>query len=141
MTGIAQHRLIELPPLSPAESEALLDDIGSDRLGSRARRRIAETAGGNPLFLEQLATYVDDHRLRANCLRPSTACWPRGWTCSTGSSGRCSGMASIQGGEFTAESLHAVGRGIPLAEIERACDALGRRDLLAGGGNSGSATR
>ena len=45
---------IELDPLSAADTEMLLDGLGGVVLESDQRTRIAETAEGNPLFLEQL---------------------------------------------------------------------------------------
>jgi DNA-binding SARP family transcriptional activator len=48
-----------LEPLSPAESEALLDELlDGSPLAAAARARITETAEGNPLFLEQLLAMV-----------------------------------------------------------------------------------
>jgi DNA-binding SARP family transcriptional activator/predicted ATPase len=45
---------IVLDPLSAADTEALLDGLGGQILETDQRRRIVETAEGNPLFLEQL---------------------------------------------------------------------------------------
>ncbi len=48
---------IALPPLSAEESELLLDGLGAP---AGVRRRIAEAAEGNPLFVEQLAALAGD---------------------------------------------------------------------------------
>jgi class 3 adenylate cyclase len=48
---------IALHPLSPEESELLLDGLGTP---ADVRRRIAEAAEGNPLFVEQLAALAED---------------------------------------------------------------------------------
>ena len=51
-----------LRPLSAAASESLLATIGGTRLPLAEQRRVAEAAGGNPLFLEQLVAYVGERR-------------------------------------------------------------------------------
>ena len=53
----SRHVHLDLGPLSASESRALLDQLGGT---DAARERIAEAALGNPLFLDQLATYVDE---------------------------------------------------------------------------------
>ena len=45
---------IVLDVLSAEESDALLEGLGGTTLESDQRARIAESAEGNPLFLEQL---------------------------------------------------------------------------------------
>jgi DNA-binding SARP family transcriptional activator len=45
---------IVLDPLSPEETDALLEGLGGTVLESNQRARIVETAEGNPFFLEQL---------------------------------------------------------------------------------------
>ena len=117
------------PPRAGASSRPSPGPLDPDAL-----RRVAETAAGNPLFLEELATYAgerpgDDalppaiHALlaaRLDALDPSE----RAALC----------YASIGGDELSAESVHAVAQGVPLAEIEAACISLERRGLLAGDG-------
>src|SRR5204862_2558458 len=44
--------VLELGPLSPAATATLLDAIDGGRLEPAERERIADAAGGNPLFLE-----------------------------------------------------------------------------------------
>ena len=50
--------MIELEPLSAGECGELLDDLGVDDVALRGR--IVEAAGGNPLFIEQLAAMVGE---------------------------------------------------------------------------------
>jgi len=45
---------IQLDELSPEDTDALLDALGGEVLETDERRRIVDTAEGNPLFLEQL---------------------------------------------------------------------------------------
>ena len=52
----ARHMLVELTQLTDAETEALIASLGIE--DARARRTIAATAEGNPLFAEQLAAMV-----------------------------------------------------------------------------------
>lgn len=48
-----QHRMT-LPPLRPQEVEHLVSSLSSQGFGPEMRRAIAERAGGNPLFAEEL---------------------------------------------------------------------------------------
>jgi tetratricopeptide (TPR) repeat protein len=53
-----------LQPLSPDDCDRLLDELGAP---AAVRGRIAETAEGNPLFVEQLAALAaDEHELPAS---------------------------------------------------------------------------
>jgi DNA-binding SARP family transcriptional activator len=56
---------LQLGPLSDRESEQLIDGmLGTITLTADARRRIADAAEGNPLFLEQLLTMLFHERER-----------------------------------------------------------------------------
>ena len=115
---VARVALIELEPLS-AESRLLIDEVGR-----RARRRRTAAGSprpprGNPLFLEQLATYVDDTAARGRAAaRHPGRCWRHGSTCSSPAERAVLCYGSIQGDEFTADTVHALAEGAPLAEIE-----------------------
>jgi tetratricopeptide (TPR) repeat protein len=125
--------LLELGPLSAAESRRLLADAGG-RLAAGDRERIAATAAGNPLFLEQLATYIGERHGSGDDLPPAVRSLLAARLDLLAPAERavlCYG--SIQGDGFTAGSLHALAQGAPLAEIEGACEALVWRDLLVGG--------
>jgi class 3 adenylate cyclase/ATP/maltotriose-dependent transcriptional regulator MalT len=51
---------IALEPLPGEESERLLATLAGDRLDEEARRRVLEAAGGNPLFVEELAAMLEE---------------------------------------------------------------------------------
>jgi class 3 adenylate cyclase/tetratricopeptide (TPR) repeat protein len=52
---------VELEPLSPADTERMIDGyFGEATLAEAARQRIVEVAEGNPLFLEQLLSMLVD---------------------------------------------------------------------------------
>ena len=52
---------IALAPLDEAESELLLDHLAAEgELDEPLRRRVLETAEGNPLFVEQLVAFIRD---------------------------------------------------------------------------------
>ena len=87
--GLARAGVIELEPLSSAESRELLAEIGTD-LGRDTVVRITETAAGNPLFLEQLAPTWMTAATTASFHPRCVACWPHGSTCSHRPSARCS---------------------------------------------------
>jgi DNA-binding SARP family transcriptional activator len=55
-SGWSEHEAAHLAPLSAAESDALLENLGSPTTPLRAE--ILDTAGGNPLFLEQLLAHA-----------------------------------------------------------------------------------
>ena len=130
----ARGRAIEVKRLSPDESQLLLTEVAGDRLGSATRRQIADTAAGNPLFLEQLATYVDAGHAttelppalqgllaaRLDQLEPLERA--------------VLGYGSIQGAEFTVDSVHELAEGAAPADIERASNSLVRHRLLEGSG-------
>jgi tetratricopeptide (TPR) repeat protein len=62
---------IELDTLSPDEADALLDGLGGTILESDQRVRIAETAEGNPFFVEQLLALAVEGGLREGALPPT----------------------------------------------------------------------
>ncbi|MGH2997383.1 MAG: hypothetical protein ACRDM9_13790, partial [Gaiellaceae bacterium] len=57
---LGRGAVLRLGPLSAVASRALLVAIAGGRLEQQEERRIADTAGGNPLFLEQLVAFVGD---------------------------------------------------------------------------------
>ena len=61
---------LTLRPLSAGASASLLATIGGGRLPPAEQRQVAEAAGGNPLFLEQLMAYVGE-RHEADELPPA----------------------------------------------------------------------
>jgi DNA-binding SARP family transcriptional activator/class 3 adenylate cyclase len=52
----SQYESVHLAPLSSEESEALIENLGE--VASWLRREILRTAGGNPLFIEQLFAHA-----------------------------------------------------------------------------------
>ena len=58
--GRANASSILLEPLGAPESELLLEGLGGSDLPEAVRRRIVETAEGNPLFLEQLLAHASE---------------------------------------------------------------------------------
>jgi class 3 adenylate cyclase/predicted ATPase len=62
--GVANASVLPLGPLDDRESERLVSELlGGPHLGERAFDRIAESAGGNPLFLEEMLRMFDDDGL------------------------------------------------------------------------------
>ena len=74
----------------------------SARSRSRAAAALAQTAEGNPLFIEQLAAALSERPTCAatRCRRRSGASSPRAWTRSHARSGRCSSMPPSVGKVF-----------------------------------------
>jgi DNA-binding SARP family transcriptional activator/tetratricopeptide (TPR) repeat protein len=72
LLGLARPELLELrpdwseieatklAPLSAKDSDALIENLGEVR--SELRSQILRTAGGNPLFIEQLLAHATEHR-------------------------------------------------------------------------------
>jgi class 3 adenylate cyclase/tetratricopeptide (TPR) repeat protein len=62
--GVANASVLPLGPLDDRESERLVSELlGGPQLDERAFDRIAESAGGNPLFLEEMLRMLDDDGL------------------------------------------------------------------------------
>jgi class 3 adenylate cyclase/tetratricopeptide (TPR) repeat protein len=52
--------IVRLQPLDPEDAETLMEArIGSQELGADVRERILKAAGGNPLFVEEMAAMVE----------------------------------------------------------------------------------
>ena len=63
-SGIANATVVPLHPLDDLESERLVTELlGGERLDDRVWARIAESAGGNPLFLEEMLRMLEDDDL------------------------------------------------------------------------------
>ncbi|MEO6578667.1 MAG: AAA family ATPase [Candidatus Limnocylindria bacterium] len=56
-------RSIDIDPLTREETEAVVTTVGGAGLSPRARMRIVDISGGNPLFAEQLVQAGDDEGL------------------------------------------------------------------------------
>jgi DNA-binding SARP family transcriptional activator len=139
---IGAEGVLELGPLSGAASAALLEAIAGGRLGSDEERRIAEAAGGNPLFLEQLVAYIDEQRPSAESLPPALHALLAARLDRLDTAERSAlALGAVAGDVFETRSLHALADGITRAELNQACERLIRRDLLvpsdagAGGGS------
>jgi pentatricopeptide repeat protein len=61
---------LTLAPLATADTERLLATIDNDRLDAETRRKIIETSGGVPLFVEQMAAF--DAEVEGHGLVPAT---------------------------------------------------------------------
>jgi class 3 adenylate cyclase/tetratricopeptide (TPR) repeat protein len=53
--------LLRLEPLGEAEADALLGSLAGTNVGDAVRRRVAEAAEGNPLFLEQMIALLAEN--------------------------------------------------------------------------------
>ena len=134
---IGRERVLELRPLSPAASATLLAAIAGDRLAPDVEQRIAEAAGGNPLFLEQLVAYAHEQHPSADPLPPALHALLAARLDQLDTAGRSAlALGAVAGDAFEIGALHALADGITRAELEQACDRLVRRDLLVplGGG-------
>ena len=100
------------------------------RLRPDEERRIAEAAGGNPLFLEQLVAYVGEQRA-ADALPPALQALLAARLDRLDAAERSAlALGAITGDRFDAGAVHALAAGITRAEVERACERLVERDLL-----------
>jgi DNA-binding SARP family transcriptional activator/tetratricopeptide (TPR) repeat protein len=71
LEGRENTERIVLDPLSADDTETLLEGLGGEVLESDQRRRVAETAEGNPLFLEQLLAFALDGGIGERTLPPT----------------------------------------------------------------------
>jgi DNA-binding SARP family transcriptional activator/tetratricopeptide (TPR) repeat protein len=134
--------VLELGPLSAAASATLLETIAGGHLEAGERRRIADAAGGNPLFLEQLVAHVDEQQPSAGTLPPALHALLAARLDRLDTSERSAlALGAVAGDAFETRSVHALAGGISRAELEQACDRLVARDLLVrseAGAGSGS---
>jgi DNA-binding SARP family transcriptional activator len=128
---IGADGVLELGPLSAAASATLLATIAGGRFDPDEERRIAEAAGGNPLFLEQLVAYVDEQHPSAGRLPPALRALLAARLDRLDAAERSAlALGAVAGDTFETRSVHALAGGITRAELEQACDRLVRRDLL-----------
>jgi DNA-binding SARP family transcriptional activator len=128
---VGAQRVLALGPLSTAASMTLLEGIAGVRLEPDAQQRIAAAAGGNPLFLEQLVAYFDEHQPAAETLPPALHALLAARLDRLDAAERSAlALGAIAGDAFETRSVHALADGITRAELEQACERLVRRDLL-----------
>jgi DNA-binding SARP family transcriptional activator len=131
--------VLELGPLSPAATAALLDAIDAGRLEPAERERIADAAGGNPLFLEQLVAYVDEQDASAEALPPALHALLASRLDGLAATERSTlALGAVVGDAFETRAVHALADGVSRAELEQACQRLVGRELLVRG-DGGSA--
>ena len=129
---------LTLRPLSAGASASLLATIGGGRLPPAEQRQVAEAAGGNPLFLEQLMAYVGE-RHEADDLPPALQALLTARLDRLDAAERAAlALGAVAGDTFNAESVHALAAGITQADVERACKQLLERDLLVSGARRGT---
>ena len=131
----ARH-VLELGPLSDPASATLLEAIAGGRLDSAQERQIADAASGNPLFLEQLVAYVDEHR-DADSLPPALHSLLAARLDRLSTAERSAlALGAVAGDAFTTAAVHALAGGITRADLDQAFDRLLRRDLLVADGDA-----
>jgi DNA-binding SARP family transcriptional activator/tetratricopeptide (TPR) repeat protein len=127
---LEQGAVVRLGPLSATASRALLAAIAGGRLEREEERRIADTAGGNPLFLEQLVAYVGD-RHSTDHLPPALHALLTARLDQLDTVERSVlALGAVVGDAFEAASVHALASDVAPAEVEQACDRLVGHELL-----------
>ena len=127
---LGQGAVLRLGPLSATASRALLEAIAGGRLEQDEERRIADTAGGNPLFLEQLVAYVGD-RQSTDHLPPAIHALLAARLDRLDTVERSVlALGAVVGDAFEAASVHALATDVTHAEVEQACDRLVGHELL-----------
>ena len=127
---IAKAAVLRLGPLSATASEALLLEISGGRLEQDEERRIADTAGGNPLFLEQLVAYVGE-RGSTDALPPALHALLAARLDRLDTVERSAlALGAVVGDAFETASVLALAADVTRAEVEQACDRLIKHDLL-----------
>jgi DNA-binding SARP family transcriptional activator len=126
--------ILELGPLSRGATAALLGAIDGGRLQPEERQRIADAAGGNPLFLEQLVAYVDEQDASAPALPPALHALLASRLDRLETTERSAlALGAVVGDAFQTREVHALADGVSRAELEAACERLVGRDLLVRG--------
>ena len=112
--------------------------LGGDRLPPAAQRQVADAAGGNPLFLEQLVAYVDEQHA-ADALPPALHALLAARLDRLDATERATlALGAVAGDAFTSGSVHALATGLTRAGVEQACERLLARDLLVRGHRPGT---
>jgi predicted ATPase len=128
---IGSEHVLELGPLSVAASGTLLEAIAAGRLERDVEQRIAEAAGGNPLFLEQLVAYAGEQHPAADRLPPALHALLAARLDRLDAAERSAlALGAVAGDVFEPAAVHALAGGITRAALEQACDRLVERDLL-----------
>jgi DNA-binding SARP family transcriptional activator len=131
---VAADNVLDLGPLSPGASATLLEAIDGGRLEPAQRRQIADAAGGNPLFLEQLVAYVDEHDPSGEALPPALHALLASRLDRLETTERSAlALGAVVGDVFQTRAVHALADGVSRAELEQACKRLVARDLLVSG--------
>ena len=118
--------VLSLQRLSGAASASLLAMLGGDRLPPAAQRQVADAAGGNPLFLEQLVAYVDEQHA-ADALPPALHALLAARLDRLDATERATlALGAVAGDAFTSGSVHALATGLTRAGVEQACERLRR---------------
>jgi DNA-binding SARP family transcriptional activator len=130
---VGPDRVLELGPLSPPATAALLDAVAGGRLDRDEQRRIAAAAGGNPLFLEQLVAYVDERDATPELPPALHALLAARLDRLDGAERAALALGAIVGEAFEVGEVHPLADGVTRAELEEACERLVGRDLLLGG--------
>jgi DNA-binding SARP family transcriptional activator/tetratricopeptide (TPR) repeat protein len=130
---VATAAALTLGALSGNAIDALLEAVAGGRLEPDQERRIAEAAGGNPLFLEQLVAYVGERR-STDALPPAIHALLSARLDLLDTAERSAlALGAVAGEAFEAASVHALADGFTRAEVDQACDRLVDRKLLASG--------
>ncbi len=127
---IRKAAVLRLAPLSGAASKALLEALSGGRLDQDEERRIAQVAGGNPLFLEQLVAYVGERR-SADDLPPAIHALLAARLNRLDTVERSVlALGAVAGDAFQPATVRALAGGVARAEVEQACHRLVEHDLL-----------
>ena len=123
-TASGAATVLTLRRLSGAASASLLATLGGDRLPPAAQRQVADAAGGNPLFLEQLVAYVDEQHA-ADALPPALHALLAARLDRLDATERATlALGAVAGDAFTSGSVHALATGLTRAGVEQACERL-----------------
>ena len=122
--------VLTLNVLSGTAVDALLEAVAGGRLEPDQERRIAEAAGGNPLYLEQLVAYVGERR-STDALPPAIHALLAARLDRLDTVERSTlALGAVAGEAFEAASVHALAEGFTLAAVDQACNRLVDRNLL-----------
>ena len=131
---VSRESVLELGPLPSGAAAELLAGIDGGRLEPAQRQRIAEAAGGNPLFLEQLVAYAEDRNPATEALPPALHALLAARLDRLETTERSAlALGAVVGDAFETREVHALAESMSRAELEQACERLIMRDLLQRG--------
>ncbi len=130
--GKVNSTMLLLEPLSAQQSQEQVDALAdADSLAVDVRRQIVETAGGNPLFAEQIVALLEQGPVEESMIPASVQALLAARVDALGSTERALlEAAAVEGQVFHRDAVAALVGGPAGGDVERDLRALTRQELI-----------